>query len=76
MFADGQVPPFSGLVTLTMAFFLTYIVLRSLTTEQEHFISWNEFQHDMLAKGEVRQIVRLYVSRLICKYTLILMIFV
>lgn len=54
---EGQVPPFSGLVTLTMAFFLTYIVLRSLTSEQEHFISWNEFQHDMLSKGEVEKIV-------------------
>ena len=40
--------------------FLVYIVLRLLTGDDGSmykFVSWNEFVHDMLAKGEVEEII-------------------
>ena len=61
-FVDGpdKMPLLPRLLFLGWLIFAIYTTLRLLTgddTNMYRFVSWNEFIHDMLAKGEVEEVI-------------------
>ena len=55
MFTDDKMPVITRLVLLTLCFAL-YMMIRFRGREDGmlyRYVSWNEFIHNMLAKGEV-----------------------
>ena len=56
-FSEERMPMLARLMLMTWLGFLLYVVLRLQAGDETSlykFVSWNEFTHDMLAKGEVR----------------------
>ncbi|XP_074644343.1 mitochondrial inner membrane m-AAA protease component paraplegin-like [Tubulanus polymorphus] len=56
----GKIPILPRMIFIGWVMFAIYTTLRVLTgedTSSYRFVSWNEFVHDMLAKGEVEEII-------------------
>ncbi|XP_029641420.1 paraplegin isoform X1 [Octopus sinensis] len=57
---DDKIPMFPRLFIWVGMIVASYTMLRLISGTDSsvyHFISWNEFYHDMLAKGEVQEVV-------------------
>lgn len=57
---EEKMPFLARLMLMVWLGFLVYIVLRLVTGDDGSmykFVSWNEFVHDMLAKGEVEEVI-------------------
>lgn len=69
--SDDKIPMFPRIFIWLTLLFAAYTLLRMMQGADSNlynFISWNEFYHEMLAKGEVSQSVTFYIALFFLRY--------